>query len=526
MLMSYTKAYMSLGPALMQAFPNSGMVKAALSLAGFAAMGADTIFAKRAKRLKQLENEQNIYLKQAEMYRQAADRLKHETGSAGSRYLAEEGSTTDTDCFSCATAHLAGMEGALRRAAKDAEKEGGCAPSCQRWVHIAAQEPAALFARDWTREKYEKLPLEQKQLLDKYSIRVEEQMKKVAPTPEGEGVLKAAALLKESIRFAEAGDDVRHPEVEWRRLEAEAELSAAERLRPGTLPPDVAQDLRHLRQTVGSGITDTKTLTEAAKKADELSLKINAPAWEKMSADELRKIADDMHDLRSGFAADRARELRHVSQIDLNNRHHQVDDDIISMFTKPRLGSAAQMNPKDIPQAFDNVASKLEEKGVPVVIRDLPTEIIRDALGNEIGIRDLEGYYHPGDNAISLNASKAVKDNYAFQALLHESTHALLHNNLCHPVKSKKSYSEQDEEIEANLTTTATLLELGLPIETRHGKKKTPQEIEMDWSSLAGKASPETEENVRWATDWLVRAAKGEDGSLAVEKCPALRRVG
>jgi hypothetical protein len=521
--MSYTQAYASVSYALLNAFPQSELVRKALGLAGAAAMGADYFLSKRAQRLKQLENEQNIYLKQAELYRREADKLRNGTGS---KYLAEEGATPDTDCFSCATAHLAGMEGALRRAAKEAEKEGRCAPPCQKWVHVAAQEPAALFARDWTKEKYEKLPPEQKRLLDKYSPKVEEQMRKIAPTPEGEGVLKAAALLKESIRFAEAGDDIRHPEVEWRRLEAEAELSAAERLRPGTLPPDVAQELRRLRQMVGSGITDAKTLTEAAKKADELSLKINAPAWERMTAEQLKSIAENMHEIRAEFAAERAGGLKRISQINVNDRHHQIDDEIIRAFTRPRTGSAAQMKPEEIPRAFDNIVNRLGERGVPVVIRDLPTEIVRDALGNEIGIRDLEGYYHPGDNSISLNASKAVKDNYAFQGLLHEATHALLHNKPCHPVKSNKPYSEQDEEIEANLTTTATMLELGLPIETRHGKKMTPREIEMDWNKLAGKAGPQTEENVRWATEWLVRAAKGENGSLAAEKCPALRKVG
>lgn len=512
--MNYTYAVAALGQALLQTFPNSNGVRKFIGILGAAAMAADYAVSKKVERIKQMREDYNIYLKQAELYRREAEKFRQT-----SKYLAEEGSSPDTDCFSCATAHLAGIEGALRRAAKEAEKEGGCGPNCQKWVNIAAQEPAALFARDWTPEKKAKLPPEQRALIDRYSARVEETVKKIAPTPEGEGVLKAAALLKESIRFAEAGDDIRHPEVERRRLQAEAELSAAERLRPGTLPPEVSQGLRRLRQQVGSGITDTKALIEAAKKADELSLKANAPAWQRLTPPDLVKLADEMHTIRAEFAAERARlgGLGFISPAPVGpERHHTIPREVIESYTSPGSGPIAGLSRGEIARAFDNILTRLEERGIKVRFRDLPVTM-------EYAI---EGAYTPDYNTIILNASKMSKDNYALQTLLHEGAHSLLHNRECHPVVSKKPYSQMPEEIEAHTAALAAMLELGVPIEERFGQEIKPGEIKIDWEKIKEKAGPQAEENIKWAVQWLVRAARGEDAGLIGEKCPALRRTG
>lgn len=508
--MSYAQAYASIGYALLSAFPKNELLKKALGATGVAAMGVDFLFSKRAQKLKQMENKQNVYLKQAELYRKEADKLR---SGIGSKYLVEEGSAPDTDCFSCATAHLAGMEGALRRAAKETEREDRCNPLCQKWIHVAAQEPAALFARDWTKEKYEKLPPEQKKIIDRYSPQVETLMKKIAPAPEGEGVLRATALLKESIRFAEAGDDIRHPEVEWRRLETEAELSAAERYEPGTLPPDIAQELRRLRQMVGSGIIDTRSLIDAAKKTDELSLKINSVAWEHKTTGELVSIADDMREIRSNFAAERAN-LSFISPTPINpERHHTIPKEIIEDYTSPGLGTVVGLSKQQTVQYFDNLLTRLEDKNVKVRFRDLPVTM-------EYAI---EGGYTPVHNSIVLNASKMSKDNYALQTLFHEGTHSLLHNKECHPVISKKSYNEMPEEIEAHTASMAAMLELGVSIEERFGQEIKPGEIRIDWNKVKEKAGSQAQENIQWAVQWLARAAKGEDGELTRERCPALR---
>ncbi|MGC9030102.1 MAG: hypothetical protein ACP5LD_10570 [Desulfomonilaceae bacterium] len=507
--MSYAQAFSTIGYALVSAFPKSELVRKGVMAASFAAVGADMLASKWAQRIRQeIDGNSNIYLKQAELYRREADKLK-----MASKYLAEEGSTPETDCFSCATAHLAGMEGALRRAAKESER-GKCTPSCQRWVHIADQEPAALFARDWTPEKYEKLPIEQKKLIDKYSPLIEEQMRKIAPTPEGEGVLRAAALLKESIRFAEAGDEVRHPEVEWRRLEAEAELSAVERLRPGTLPPNVAQELRSLRRKVGSGITDTENLIEVAKMADRLSLELNSPAWANMTPKDLEDIAENMRAIRSSFAADRAK-LGGLAMISTGiSNHHRISKEVVADYTKPGLGPIAGMPSESMKIVFDNVVDRLEERGVKTRFRDLPTT----------ETYSIEGLYDPDNNVITLNASKMSKDSYSLQSLFHESAHALLHNKACHPVISSAEYKEMPEEKEAETVSLATMLELNLPVELWDGTELKPGERKIDWDKLRVKAGPQAEENVRWASDWLVRAARGEDGDLAAEACPALKR--
>jgi hypothetical protein len=502
--MSYTVAFATVAQSLLSAFPKSELVRKLVPLLGVGAMTVDYVFARQAERLRQARYDQNIYLKQAELYRKEAERLKTE-----SKYLREEGASPDTDCFSCATAHLAGMEGALRRAAKEAEKEGGCGPNCQRWVHIAAQEPAALFARDWTPEKKQKLPPEQKALLDRYAPRVEETMRKIAPTPEGEGVLRAAALLKESIRFAEAGDDIRHPEVEWRRLNAEAELSAAERLRPGTLPPEVSQNLRRLRQQVGSGITSTQTLVEAARKAEELSLKANAPAWERLDPSELERLADEVHAIRAGFASER-RQLAHlVSEPIGPERHHAIPQEIIEQFTQPGLPAPGFREPTA--KAFDNIVNALESRGHRVRIRSLPTTM-------EYSI---EGLYDRKSNNILLDSSKVTKDSYSLQSLSHEGIHALLHNEPCWPKVSKKPYHEMTEEIQAHVGSLAFMSEMGLPIETRFGEEV--KDLQIKWDEVEKKLGKEQTDDLRWAIRWLKTAAEGNDEILS-EPCPAIRR--
>ncbi len=512
--MSYTLAFAKLSQALMTAFPQSETLRKALMIAAPGAAVADHLAAKQSKRIEEMRQASNIYLKQAEVLRREAEKIK--TGPAGSRYLAEEGAPPETDCFSCATAHLAGTEGALRRAAQEAEKEGGCGPGCMRWLNIAAQEPAALLARDWTPERRAKLPPEQKAVLDRYAPLVEAAARKIAPTPEGEGVLRAASLLKESVRFAEAGDSVTHPEVEARRLAAEAELAAAERLRPGALPPRVSQELRALRREVGSGITDTGRLIGAARKADELSLAVNSGAWRRMRPQDLEKLADEFHKIRSEFAASRrSAGFGFISPSPIEpERHHTIPREVIEMFTSPGTGEAEMLSKQQIESSFDNVLDRLEARGVKVRYRDLPVTM-------EYAI---EGAYAPDYNSITLNASKMAKDSYALQTLLHEGTHSLLHNRECHPVVSKKPYSQMPEEIQAHTGAMIAMAELGVPMEGRFGEEIKPGDIKVEWEKIRQKLGPEAEEDLRWAVSWLVRAARGEDAGLIGEKCPALRR--
>lgn len=511
--MSYTLAFAKLSQALMTAFPQSETLRKALMIVAPGAAVMDHLAAKQSRRIDEMRRNTNIYLKQAELYRREAEKIK--TGSAGSRYLAEEGASPETDCFSCATAHLAGMEGALRRAAQEAKKEGGCGPGCQKWLNIAAQEPAALLSRDWTPEKRSKLPPEQKALLDRYAPMVEAAAKKITPTPEGEGVLRAASLLKESVRFAEAGDGVTHPEVEARRLAAEAELAAAERLRPGTLPPGISQGLRALRREVGSGITSTDRLIEAARRADELSLAVNSEAWRRFRPEDLERLADEVHRIRSDFAADRRQAMHYISPSPIDpERHHTVPREIIEMFTSPGAGGGEVLSKQQIKASFDNVVDRLEARGVKVRYRDLPVTMEWS----------IEGAYVPDYNAITLNASKMAKDSYALQTLLHEGVHSLLHNRECHPVVSKKPYSEMPEEIQAHTGAMIAMLELGVPVEGRFGQEIKPGDVKIEWEKIRQKLGPEAEEDLRWAVNWLVRAARGEDAGLLDEKCPALRR--
>jgi len=519
--MSYALAFAKLSQALMAAFPQSETLRKAIMITAPGAAAIDHIASKRIRRLEEMQRASNIYLKEAEIYRREANRIK-----TGSKYLAEEGASPDTDCFSCATAHLAGAEGALRRAAQEAKKEGTCGQGCIRWLNIAAQEPAALLARDWTPERRSKLPPEQKALLDRYAPLVEATAKKIAPTPEGEGVLRAASLLKESVRFAEAGDGTTHPEVEARRLVAEAELAAAERLRPGTLPPAISQNLRSLRREVGSGITSTDKLVDVARRADELSLAVNSQSWRRFRAGDLEKLADEVNRIRSEFAANRRGTFSHIySPANEPDRQHGIPEEVIKEYTVQGISTAHEASRNQIKEMFDNVTRRLEEKGIKVRYRDEITREQDVPPGTVPPGGVVEAFYDPKPtrNSITLGASKMAKDSYSIQSLLHEASHALLHNRECLPTPSRKPYEEMPEEGEANIVTLATMLELGIPVEGRRGEEKKPSQIKIDWERIKRRTGP-SEENIRWAAQWLVRAAKGEDAGLIDEKCPALRR--
>lgn len=226
-----------------------------------------------------------------------------------SRYLREEGHDTDTDCFSCASAHLAAQEGSLEMAA-EAAGNGSCGPECQEWVALAVEEPAALFSRDWTPERREKWPPEQREVVDRYSPRIRRVMREVIDGPAVDqrlAIVEAAGDLNEAIRFTNAGDPLSHPEVDWRLRRAESRLATAERLDPTVFGPEVGTDLRHLRQDVGSKVSTPEDIADVGRRARTLAQQANAPAVSALTGDKLRAAAAEVAALRADFRADRLR---------------------------------------------------------------------------------------------------------------------------------------------------------------------------------------------------------------------------
>lgn len=291
--MSFTGAHQSLTYALRAFYPRPprwlGYVLAGTAIAAAVADLTAYRMARKERRLPDVDEEI------ARLLRERIESLKREREAkkAVSRYLMEEGNPDpDTDCFSCASAHIAGMRASLENAAEAAEKEGGCGAECRRWLEMAVEEPAALFARDWTEERKQRWPEEQRRVVDEFKPRVEAIQKRILGDERHE-LVRASALLNEAVRFARAGDGIDHPEVRWRLAEAEACLVAAERVDPGTFDPETAQALRRLRQEVSNRVETPDDVVRVAQAARELAKQANSPVFERLTADKLRALAEE-----------------------------------------------------------------------------------------------------------------------------------------------------------------------------------------------------------------------------------------
>lgn len=301
--MSFTAAHQSLTYALRAFYRRPprwlGYVLAGTAILAAAADLAASRTAVRLARARIPDADEEIL----RLLRQRLESLKREQEAKRevSRYLMEEGNPDlDTDCFSCASAHIAGMRAALENAAEAYAREGKCGPECQRWLEMAVEEPAALFARDWTDERKQRWPEEHRRIVDEFSARIAEIQARLL-RPERQELVRASALLSEAVRFAQAGDSLDHPEVRWRLAEAEAALVAAERSDPGSFDPDTAQALRRLRQTVSNKIFTTEDVIRAAREARQLARSANSEDFSRISHDELKELAEKAREVHLSF---------------------------------------------------------------------------------------------------------------------------------------------------------------------------------------------------------------------------------
>ena len=186
----------------------------------------------------------------------------------------------------------------------------------------------------------------------------------------------------------------------------------------------------------------------------------------------------------------------------------RVRRDLLYDLTQPGLSEVREATVAlDTHRAFDNLLHALEARGVHVVIRALPAS--QDYI--------LEGQYNPETNAIQLNPSVLAKDSYAVQTLMHEATHALLHNLSCLP---QQPSNHQIGETQAEVSTVLAMLETGLPVETREGVVVPPGSRLPDRARLAKVLQPHELENVAWAVDWIREAVATGDGPRLHEMCP------
>lgn len=550
----YSVAHGQLAGAVRAAWPESRGLARALAATAALALGADFFVSRQSRRTGPSDGD--FEREMAEWWRKQADEMEGRgatsvaaasaqqaqaiTVNIGvpapppaapySRYLAEEGATTDTDCFSCATAHLAGMEGALRRAARVAERVGTCDDECQRWLHLAAQEPAALFARDWTPDKHQRLPPEQRAVVDSFEPRIRDLQRGLltgAPAVEQrEALVDGSVLLKESTRFTAAGDGLDHPEVQPRLADAVSALVASERLEVGVFDDDLATRLRRVRQAA-SRPESPRQLVETARAADGVSLDANRPAFSAKSPQDLRNMADQVRAVRDDFNAARRQHgdpasapLAMVGPVHPPRSRPgdvHVSRRVVDHFTLPGETVVRETTSREnTARAYDHLEDQVQERGTRIRYRNLPSTFDETLFGQYDGDTD----------TMLLDAfTRTAKDSFSFQILSHESAHALVDGPKCRHRNYEPgvSYAEQPMEVVAQTASLAAMLELGMPVELADGTDLPPGARQIDWPRVETALGADVARDTRWAADWMVRAARGEDGALATESCPAVR---
>lgn len=215
-----------------------------------------------------------------------------------SAYLSEYGQQSEEDvsvgCVPCTRAHLSTVAAALR----------------QGDTHAAQEEITALLEYDLTPEKLAKTPPEDRAVLEKYAGELQAlQGNLQAPAPE---LVSATASLKEAMRFARAGDDIYHPEVQVRVSHAEDAVNALERV---TLSPEnvarmspeqvqtvqeVLPELRKARQDLINHVQTPRDLEVVTGRIAEISRRLNPPP----EPGKVQAVAQQANQLNSSFRKD------------------------------------------------------------------------------------------------------------------------------------------------------------------------------------------------------------------------------
>ena len=437
------------------------------------------------------------------------------TPAPASLYLASEGaSDVSTGCVPCGRAHLGANQGMLERAAAAAQRAGACDAECQRMVAKAAGESAALLAGDWTPNKIAATPERERRAIEGVLPAVSALGSDLVGGDQvRESMVRASSLLTEATRFAGEGDGLEHPEVRWRLDAAEKDLVFAERsAAPGTLPQETQQRLRALRQDVLNKVTTPEALVQVAAQAEGVTADVVAPYAASLGADRLQELAARAAAVRQRFKSDLAQQTAPEDVGAFHRRTggqhgHEVSGSLL--YVSPTAATAREeLQKTDVQELWGRIERAMADRGVPMDVRNLPPGV--------------EARYVPGapteGGRGSIQVSPGIAeagergDPYALQVIAHEVAHALFDGPECAPrVRGvpAASLGHQVEEERAELTSTAVLAELGLPIRTYDQETFHPGQYEVDWQRAARVLHPDTLCEVRWGTDWQVAAARG-----------------
>jgi hypothetical protein len=113
-------------------------------------------------------------------------------------------------------------------------------------------------------------------------------------------------------------------------------------------------------------------------------------------------------------------------------------------------------------------------------------------------------------------------ENRHAQTVIHEAAHILLQSPGCFPEGTERPLPpgvRDFGEREADLVTIAVMSQLGLPLEFVGGGREAAGDYTLDWDALRQHLGQREEARVRWAADWIVRAA--QDGTPPpADTCP------
>lgn len=304
----YSAAYTALAHSVNMFAPRRGkLVDYALIGTALVAWAVDVAAERYAARPMP---ESDVHDRVIELYKQRAEEWATQRGpgvtvnvinqasaaSIPSRYMMEEGNPDiNTDCFSCASAHLAATKAALERA-RAAARDGECGADCRKWLNMAADESAALLSWDWTDERISRLPEHQRRVIQPRKAEVEKLFGDLlAGDTQAVEINKAKSLLGESIRFTNSGDGTDHPEVAGRLKRSEEMLAAAERLDVTAFDVETANRLRRVRQAVGNKVDSPDALKDTWRQAREVAQSVNDRVFSSIDPavlDDLSRRAD------------------------------------------------------------------------------------------------------------------------------------------------------------------------------------------------------------------------------------------
>ena len=246
----------------------------------------------------------------------------------------------------------------------------------------------------------------------------------------------------------------------------------------------------------------------------------------------LRKAADHARTARKAFYGEALSAMRDQKAPSPVGRGWMVDRDaLVPSGMRPQESSLPASHTTRPPQdgllgatpataaAWTNLLDFARAVGITVRERQLPAGV--DGI--------VKGAYSPEDNTLLLGPAATAEDSDGLQTLIHELSHALLHNPQCLPSPTpsadyQSEYADTVEEREADAATLLAMSRLKLRIEHDDGTgAAAPPFILADAVTQARLDSP-TYLRSSWAAEVLAAAARqGAAVAGQTKNCPVRR---